>query len=200
MSNDTPLSIEPQPLEGAKEEEAAEQPKEEPGTLAITCRALQVTNPFMSGSDVLAVQQALLAAGVSPGPLDGVYGPLTATAVRQFQASHGRLVTGIFCGGLYAALGITCATYPPCPVSPPVTTCRRLFVTSPFIVGSDVAATQLALVSRGFDVGAVDGVYGPRTAAAVSDFQSAAGLPVTGVVCTLEYRALAVNCLSFPPC
>lgn len=166
----------------------------------ITCRVLVTTSPFMSGADVLAVQQALLAAGFSPGPLDGVYGPLTATAVRQFQASRGLLVTGIVCDGLYATLGIACAAYPPCPVTPPVTTCRRLFVTSPFIAGSDVAAVQLALVSRGFDVGVVDGIYGPLTAAAVSNFQSAAGLPVTGVVCSLEYRALAVNCLSFPPC
>ncbi len=166
----------------------------------VTCRVLVTSSPFMSGPDVTAVQQALAAQGFSPGPIDGIYGPLTASAVRQFQASRGILVTGVVCDGLYSTLGVSCTTIPPCPVLPPITTCRRLVVTSPFISGSDVAAVQTALANRGFDPGAIDGVYGPNTAAAVSGFQAAAGLPVTGIVCTTEYRALLINCLSFPSC
>lgn len=164
------------------------------------CRVLVTSNPFMSGSDVRAVQQALQAQGFSPGEIDGIYGPLTASAVRRFQAARGVLVTGVVCDGLYSTLGITCPSVPPCPVLPPIATCRRLAVTTPFISGSDVAAVQNVLANRGFDPGAVDGIYGPNTVSAVSGFQAAAGLPITGIVCTTEYRALLINCTSFPSC
>jgi len=164
------------------------------------CRVLVTSNPFMSGTDVLAVQQALLSQGFSPGALDGIYGPLTATAVRNFQMSRGILVTGVVCDGLYSTLGITCASVPPCPVGTPIATCRELRLTSPFTHGSDVAAVQIALASRGFDPAVVDGIYGPNTAAAVRALQAAAGLAITGIVCSLEYRALILNCGSLPPC
>jgi lytic murein transglycosylase len=39
---------------------------------------------------------------------------------------------------------------------------------------------QQRLVERGFDIGAVDGMIGPRTRAAIEAFQAAAGLPVDG--------------------
>ncbi|RJQ04075.1 MAG: peptidoglycan-binding protein, partial [Bacillota bacterium] len=164
------------------------------------CRVLVTTKPFMSGPDVLAVQEALSAHGFSPGAHDGVYGPRTATAVREFQASRGLPVTGVVCDGLYSTLGVGCPTVPPCPVNPPVSTCRRLFLDRPFLRGSDVAAVQAALANRGFNPGAVDGVYGPNTFNAVKEFQIAAGLRDSGVVCSLEYRALLINCLSFPSC
>ncbi len=164
------------------------------------CRALVTSNPFMTGSDVIAVQQALQDQGFSPGEIDGIYGPLTAAAVRQFQAVHGLQVTGVVCDGLYSTLGITCPSLPACPTVPSGGACRRLVLTSPFMAGNDVAAVQSILASRGFDPGAVDAVYGPNTAAAVSGFQAAAGLPVTGIVCTAEYLVLLIQCSSFPPC
>lgn len=39
---------------------------------------------------------------------------------------------------------------------------------------------QQRLVERGFDIGAVDGMIGPRTRAAIEAFQASAGLPVDG--------------------
>jgi lytic murein transglycosylase len=39
---------------------------------------------------------------------------------------------------------------------------------------------QQRLVERGFDIGTVDGMIGPRTRAAIEAFQAAAGLPVDG--------------------
>ena len=44
---------------------------------------------------VRMLQRRLAAAGDSPGPIDGRFGPLTAQAVRRFQAAHGLLVDGI---------------------------------------------------------------------------------------------------------
>ena len=46
----------------------------------------------------------------------------------------------------------------------------------------DVRATQQALRDQGFDPGPIDGVMGPRTSAAVRDFQQKENLTVTGQV------------------
>jgi hypothetical protein len=47
------------------------------------------------GDDVAAVQQALSRRGFDPGPADGVFGGMTATAVRAFQAARGLGVDGV---------------------------------------------------------------------------------------------------------
>jgi hypothetical protein len=44
-------------------------------------RMLRLGQPFMAGADVVALQQLL--APYHPGPVDGLYGPLTAAAVER---------------------------------------------------------------------------------------------------------------------
>jgi hypothetical protein len=53
-----------------------------------------------------------------------------------------------------------------------------------------VSAVQLALIAAGFDSGSVDGMYGRRTADALSRFQSSRGLPITGHIDTGTAGAL----------
>jgi spore germination protein YaaH len=48
-----------------------------------------------TGPEVKELQQSLRAAGFDPGPIDGVFGPRTAAAVRSFQQSRGLKVDGI---------------------------------------------------------------------------------------------------------
>ncbi|MFP4063175.1 MAG: peptidoglycan-binding domain-containing protein, partial [Halochromatium sp.] len=43
-----------------------------------------------------------------------------------------------------------------------------------------VKALQTALRAQGFDPGPIDGLLGPRTTAAIKEFQRDRGLPVTG--------------------
>ena len=57
-----------------------------------------------SGSSVSALQQAL---GI---PADGIYGPQTRKAVRQFQRANGLAVDGIAGPQTLAALGLTAET------------------------------------------------------------------------------------------
>jgi len=47
---------------------------------------------------------------------------------------------------------------------------------------TDTRAAQEALKTQGFDPGPVDGIMGPRTQAAVSDYQRKNELPVTGML------------------
>ncbi|WP_088554756.1 PGRP and LysM peptidoglycan-binding domain-containing protein [Calderihabitans maritimus] len=56
--------------------------------------------------------------------------------------------------------------------------------------GPAVRVLQLLLTRAGFDPGPIDGIFGPRTEAAVKAFQRQKGLPVTGVVDTNTWIAL----------
>ena len=58
---------------------------------------------------------------------------------------------------------------------------RGLHLTSPNIRGDDVADLQSHLARLGFDCGRVDGIFGPRTAQALEDFQSNCGVASDGV-------------------
>ena len=58
---------------------------------------------------------------------------------------------------------------------------RMLYLTSPNLRGDDVNELQTHLSRLGFDCGRIDGIFGPLTAHAVSEFQSNAGLAVDGI-------------------
>ncbi len=55
---------------------------------------LKLTDPFMEGPDIRAMQQALADVGIDVG-VDGVFGPGTEAAVRQFQEREGLTADGI---------------------------------------------------------------------------------------------------------
>src|SRR5215218_7922435 len=57
-----------------------------------------------SGEAVEVLQRALQRAGFDPGPIDGEFGPLTAEAVRSFQAARGLVVDGIVGPQTWSAL------------------------------------------------------------------------------------------------
>jgi uncharacterized protein (TIGR02594 family) len=58
--------------------------------------------------------------------------------------------------------------------------------------GPDVRALQAALSGRNFQVGPIDGEFGPLTQAAVASFQTVQGLPVTGSADAATLRALGL--------
>lgn len=58
-------------------------------------RTLYLHYPFFKGRDVLELQKILKSFGFNPGPLDGIFGPLTEKAVREFQMSVGLIPDGI---------------------------------------------------------------------------------------------------------
>ena len=68
-------------------------------------RLLRLRRPFMQGSDVRDVQAALANAGIAVDT-DGVFGPGTENAVREFQAQNGMVADGMVGPGTRAALGL----------------------------------------------------------------------------------------------
>lgn len=120
------------------------------------------------GVDTLAVQYLLQARGFSV-TADGQFGPATATAVRSFQGSRGLGQDGMVGPNTWAALVVT---------------------VQQGSTGPAVKAVQAQLnKKRGLSL-AVDGQFGPGTAAAVRGFQSHAGLGVDGQVGPTTWRNL----------
>lgn len=67
---------------------------------------------------------------------------------------------------------------------------RLLVLTSPNLRGDDVVELQSRLTRLGFDCGRVDGIFGPRTAAALTDFQDDCGLHPDAVCGSVTIRML----------
>jgi putative chitinase len=72
-------------------------------------RSMAVLTLGSSGANVTALQQALQAAGFSPGAIDGQFGPGTQAAVLAFQNSAGLAADGIAGPQTAAALGLAAA-------------------------------------------------------------------------------------------
>lgn len=82
-------------------------------------RQLFLAYPYLTGPDILAVQQRLLELGFDPYGLDGVFGPMTQAAVIAFQRSRGLPDNGVVDDATFRALGFTpAAPAPPAPGGP----------------------------------------------------------------------------------
>ncbi|UQU64983.1 N-acetylmuramoyl-L-alanine amidase [Couchioplanes caeruleus] len=99
------------------------------------------------------------------------FDPATETAVRAFQQSRGLGVDGLVGPETWSALDGARWKLG----------ARTLFHSVPTsLVGEDVRTLQERLLEMGFDTGRADGIYGPRTARAVAQFQREVGLTPDG--------------------
>jgi peptidoglycan hydrolase-like protein with peptidoglycan-binding domain len=127
-----------------------------------------------SGPDVRDVQVALNALGYPVGLADGIFGPLTATAVQAFQEDQGLVANGAV-GSITLATLEELASIPPSSGSEQPTIRRGN-------QGEPVALAQRLLNGAGFDVGPADGIFGTRTHDATMAFQSERGLTADGII------------------
>ena len=149
-----------------------------------------------TGPSVVQLQQLLTSHGFSPGAIDGIFGPRTEAAVIAFQGSRGLVQDGIVGVRTWTALGVNCMTPPPPPPPPPPQNCPTLRQGA---TGPSVVQLQQLLTARGFNPGAADGIFGPRTEAAVIAFQRSSGLTPDGIVGIRTWTALGVTCTTPPP-
>ena len=70
-------------------------------------RLLYLTKPYMQGDDVKQVQRRLDELGFEPFEIDGIYGPVTESAVMSLQRAKGLKVDGVVGPNTYRALGIS---------------------------------------------------------------------------------------------
>jgi len=154
------------------------------------------------GAVVRELQAALQLLGFYAGPIDGLYAEATIVAVSRFQAAAGLPMSGIVDRATWNRL------FPPVPgaiASPPPATPGNPAASKPTPAAVEEAAPpilrlgaqgeavrrlQERLRARGFLEGAVDGIFGPATLAAVEAAQAALGLAVDGAVGPATWEAL----------
>lgn len=125
-----------------------------------------------SGEAVRDIQDRLAALGHSNDPDPrGEFGEATSRAVVEFQRARGLNADGIVGPDTWRALyeaGYRLGD-------------RLLLLRRPMLRGDDVAELQTRLNNLGFDAGKPDGVFGPDTQRAVTEFQRNRGLAEDGV-------------------
>lgn len=129
---------------------------------------------------VRVVQRTLRGLGWQPGPVDGLYGPRTEAAVTRFQTAARVAADGIV--GPRTRHALTRATKEPL---------RRGAGFAQPDGSPRVRALQVRLQRHGLRPGPVDGLFGPRTQAAVERLQRSRGIPVSGVATAKTRRLIA---------
>ncbi len=158
---------------------------------SATSAATATTNPpvrhhELTPEEIETYQTDLDAVGCWAGPVDGVLGPRTEAALREFQEAEGITVTGLFGGQSEGAL-IAAAQAGDTVCGDPETASTPV---------DEAAVHELEVWQHDLNVvgcyaGAEDGQLGPQTEAAIRNYQTAAGLPVTGELDAMTEETLA---------
>jgi N-acetylmuramoyl-L-alanine amidase len=117
----------------------------------------------------------------SPGADEFVYDEVMERAVRHFQQSRGLVTNGIIDATTYRVLDEARWRLG-----------DRLLYPQPGrpMTGDDVLGLQHRLAELGFDVGRLDGEYGPQTVAAMREYQRNTGLPPDGTCGPATFKSL----------
>ena len=137
---------------------------------------------------VAGLQVALASKRLYAGPVDALPGPMTASAIRSLQRQRSLPVTGTLTVATQKALGRLG---------------RPFFgqrVIKRGMVGWDVSVLQFLLATYGFDVGTLDGRFGPRTQSALIAYQERRHLVPDGISGSATHARLCptVACRSLP--
>ena len=158
------------------------------------------------GDAVKALQQKLIALGYLSGSADGVFGASTKAAVIAFQKAKGLTADGAAGSATLTALNAAyqsgAGTVNNGTITAPSHISNDNVVITPTTSisayptlkygdsGSDVTVLQTRLQALGYFKGSVGGNFGVLTQAAVTAFQTAAGLTADGIVGATTWTAL----------
>ena len=140
-----------------------------------------------SRGDITAdIQRELSRRGLYDGPTDGVLGPKTDAAIRDFESGAKLKVTGEPTEEVLRAIMLRPAKVEPAPRAAVRDPIAELIAPTP-----RVTAVQRALNDYGYGPVKASGVYGPETVAAIEKFERDRKLPVTGQISPRLMRELA---------
>ena len=136
------------------------------------------------GGIVFELQRKLLAAGYSPGVIDGIFGSKTEAATKAFQTSKGLAANGVVDQATWDAFSTPPVVVDPSPDDVVLAYGSR---------GATVVDLQTRLAQAGHNPGPIDGKFGPKTRGAVLSFQQAKGLTANGLVTRATWEALTAS-------
>jgi peptidoglycan hydrolase-like protein with peptidoglycan-binding domain len=140
------------------------------------------TGPILSsgstGADVRRLQRILVMIKLLDyTKIDGIFGPLTGRAVKDFQSSNSLTVDGIVGPQTWQAL----------PADPDTPTLAR-GATDPSVTALQQGLKKYSPAPGSpTDPGAIDGYFGPKVESAVRAYQGDRGLVVDGIVGDLTW-------------
>ena len=135
----------------------------------------------LSTAVVASIQTDLTTLGYYDGPIDGVYGPETETAVKEFQTDAGLEPTGRYDPATDAAV-------------------QKALAEQGEEQSQTVKQIQTVLSELGWYTGPIDGVYGPETTQAVKDLQTFLGVTADGIVGPETMAAFDAQCADRSAC
>jgi peptidoglycan hydrolase-like protein with peptidoglycan-binding domain len=153
------------------------------GSMALgsPAQAQSILTQGSEGAEVNTLQRRLTDLGclANNGPIDGIFGDQTQTAVETFQQVNGMTVDGVV--GNDTTLRLFDINALPCRTLGMGTAVPTAAPIAP--ANSDlIRRTQSDLKVAGYYAGDIDGVWGPETELAVTTFQNIQALPVTGQI------------------
>lgn len=160
---------------------------ESDGAKAATTTISSTTTNTKS-AEVSNLQELLSKRGFYNGAVDGIMGPQTRTAIVAAQKNYGLATDGIAGAQTLTALE-SGASNVSVAAKNPETTANVTAKTS----DKDVVALQQLLAKRGFYNGAIDGVKGAQTNAAIAAAQKNYGLTTDGVAGAQTMAALQTD-------
>jgi peptidoglycan hydrolase-like protein with peptidoglycan-binding domain len=131
-----------------------------------------------SQSQVRAAQQQLKNDGFYSGTVDGRSGPMTMSAIRNYQRANNLTVTGRLDSQTIDKLGIQNTGQASREAVPPSSPSTSSNVPTPS--RDTVMSAQRQLQQSGLYKGSIDGRLGPQTQAAIRQYQQNNNLNVTG--------------------
>jgi peptidoglycan hydrolase-like protein with peptidoglycan-binding domain len=142
--------------------------------------------PTRPRSDMVAdIQRELLRRGFYEGAADGVYGPKTDTAIRDFEQAAGMRPSAEPNDMLLASIARSAIKAQPVPIQ------RNDPIAALLAPSGRIVAVQRALTDFGYGPVKPTGIYDTETRAAIERFEKARRRPVTGQVSDLLVRDLA---------
>ena len=147
---------------------------------------------YVSPVHVAQIQHVLQAQGFYSGRVDGMWGANTARAADKYRAEHGLEASPGLDIALLRDMNQQTTSVPKVPV---LATSRNRGV--PLHAGAEaIRALQRELSQKGHEAGAVDGVWGENTRAALREYQRDHGLETTGTLTLPTLAALGIDVAS----
>ena len=157
-----------------------------PSEAANPSNKSDAANPSNKSDAIMNLQQLLSDRGFYGGASDGISGSMTKEAIILAQKTYGLTADGVAGSLTLAALEVGSNNV----VVVPVGYTEPSGNISNDLSNNSIAEGQRLLSNLGFYEGAIDGVQGSKTTAAIKKAQALYGLPVDGVLGSQTLKAL----------